>query len=206
MNKTDLTNKTIVKLVAVIIFVVILGLTFFQSGNHKSAEVREVHAMEEKQRAKAGVAESQRKEEETRIEKVRELLGDEIPFQVDTIGGHPTDTMFNTAFKNVKTYINRKTGILSISFEYDPAFYPSLSDRTRFGSFRLLVRLFDQNGQYLTHFNSSEIFVVTGNPNYSRRNFTLLKPKGNFVRYQINLRDAVYVGRLEFGAVGSWGG
>ena len=164
------------------------------------------------------------KEHDERVAEMRAALGDEIPSQVNTVGSDASNIIFNPALRNVKTFINRRNGTLSIYFDYDPTRSgDSLPSMRRFN---FLIRLFDQNGQYLTHFQTDQIYMGSpSNPNAEHiavcgggptSGCNLMSPaevarlpipasarlkrSGNFMQYQINLRDASYVAQAEFGA------
>ncbi len=82
--------------------------------------------------------------------------------------------------------------------------------------FPLLVRLFDKNGQYLTHFTTAEGFTVfyefferangayqrglrAGVPDANRFKCHLLKTKGNRLVYGVNVRDLRDASIVEIG-------
>ena len=83
--------------------------------------------------------------------------------------------------------------------------------------FPLLVRLFDKNGQHLTHFSTTEKFTVydeafNGYETIRQRFLSngikseadkykamLLKPIGNRLRYGVNVRDLRDVNIVEIG-------
>ena len=59
---------------------------------------------------------------------------------------------------------------------------------------RLLVRLFDRNGNYLTHFVTTEEFTTNADwfkqlERAGRTQFHLLKAEGNRLVYEVNIRD-----------------
>jgi hypothetical protein len=68
-----------------------------------------------------------------------------------------------------------------------------------------LVRLFDRNGQYLTHFMTSEDFTASPETydTLSKRiggpKLILLKPNGNRLAYPVNMRDLRDASIVEFG-------
>ena len=85
--------------------------------------------------------------------------------------------------------------------------------------FPLLVRLFDRNGQHLTHFQTSEVFVPhadifqlyserweqlrsAGMPDTKLHKPVLLKAKGNRLEYVVNTRDMQSVEKVEIGFLG----
>jgi len=76
-------------------------------------------------------------------------------------------------------------------------------------AFPFLVRLFDRNGQYLTHFETSERFTPLEkafeyrqqlrNESSRRPQPVLLRQKGNRFVYQVNTRDLEHAENVEFG-------
>ncbi len=68
----------------------------------------------------------------------------------------------------------------------------------------LLVRLFDKNGQYLTRFTTVEKF--TGVREHAGRipNAVLLKPEGNRLVYEVNIRDLRDASIVEIGFYPDW--
>jgi hypothetical protein len=108
-------------------------------------------------------------------------------------------------------FINRKTGVLTIELHcqffditgtnYNNVRRDSPDYSTQY--LPLLVRLFDQNGQYLTHFKTSEIYgksVMNRNSdhNVGGRYMKELQDR-TVVQYSINQRDAAFV---QIGEVG----
>jgi hypothetical protein len=126
----------------------------------------------------------------------QKALGDEIICEVNTIEGEgrSNDVMnifYNKNVENIMMFINRKTGTLTINFDFSCDINSAYAYRKRF-----LIRMFDKNGQYLTHFVTEEISWPPGN-------CILLTKKGNHLQYKIDLRDAVYAKRAEFGFMAS---
>jgi hypothetical protein len=70
---------------------------------------------------------------------------------------------------------------------------------------RFLVRMFDQNGQYLTHFTTKELYVVGISYDFLDRrsggDFKVIKlqAKKNILQYPVNMRDASFIAATEFG-------
>jgi hypothetical protein len=132
--------------------------------------------------------------------KLREELGDEIDTQM-----HYWSPQENLAFlqrvgyqvSNGRMFINRKTGTLTIMFDCHFVRRESIY-------VPLIVRLFDANGQYITHIETGEIY---GRSDLNRNNdksvggspLTELKEGSNSVEYDVNLRDANYIKQAEFG-------
>ena len=100
---------------------------------------------------------------------------------------------------------------LVIDFDVDASQWPPVQQR-----FPLLVRLFDRNGQYLTHFTTAEGFTVftkafetfdsiyqrgmqVGLTDAAKYKCVLLKPKGNRFVYGVNVRDLRDASVVEIG-------
>jgi hypothetical protein len=98
-----------------------------------------------------------------------------------------------------------------IDFDVDASQWPPVQQR-----FPLLVRLFDRNGQYLTHFTTAEGFTVftkafetfdsiyqrgmqVGLTDAAKYKCVLLKPKGNRFVYGVNVRDLRDASVVEIG-------
>jgi Sec-independent protein translocase protein TatA len=176
-----------------------------EADKRRQAEEQEKEVESEKKRQ----AEKQEKE-------AREALGDRIDAQVGYLGMLGPSSLFpfnsNFAFftknyhreldsgykiQNLSMFINRKNGALTIVFDCQFNDNPS-------SLARMLVRLFDVNGEYLTHFITAESFAAPGcryhfsDPN-SCSGGVPLKPESNLLQYTINLRDAAFVQKAEFG-------
>ena len=148
-----------------------------------------------------------KKEEKERAEKearrIRELLGEQIPCSIATVGWSKKITrLYDATILNMKSYINRDTGALTFIFDYDEKKSQHATIHTR----KFLIRVFDENGQYLTHFTTSEEYMpfqailngfgraVAGNNHFKK-----LLSNGNVLSYSINKRDANYASFIEFG-------
>jgi predicted nucleic acid-binding Zn-ribbon protein len=175
-------------------------------------------AQETKLASQAGQAEKVRKAEQARqaeetgqaeetTEAIAKELGDEINADVGHISLSSDSLIQFNEYKiqNLRISINRNTGLLTIIF--DCGFNGGRSSLTR-----ILVRLFDANGQYITHFVTKEWFMAPNclwfdySPNGCQweaqvNSFILipLKQHSNVLQYRINLRDAAYVQNAEFG-------
>lgn len=101
------------------------------------------------------------------------------------------------SFKNLQTYIDKSSGVLTVSFTYvDPEIPVPLCNR-------FLIGLYDANGQYLTHISTKEWFYGErfkkqfGGDSGALFNVYpngVLLPTGAFMmRYAVNQRDAAYV-------------
>jgi hypothetical protein len=167
----------------------------------RKAEEQEKEVEAEKKRQ----AEKQEKE-------VREALGDKIDAQVGYLGlidpnpsffpkNHHMDQFNGYKIQNLSMFINRKNGTLTIGFGCQFNGGPtSLA--------RMMVRLFDVNGEYLTHFITKEYFAAPGclyrssDPDSCWRQGVTpvsLKPESNLLQYTVNVRDAAFVQQAEFG-------
>lgn len=152
----------------------------------------------------------QRKEEEAvrraaeaEAARIKKMLGDELLCSVNTAGKEYLNVPVNKSIENLRGFLNRETGTLTITFDFN-----SKAMRI-YAPFccRLLVRLFDRNGEYQEHFISKERFIQPG-AQFSqtlREQAVLseLSSTGNTLQYQINLRDAAFVSAMEVGWNGS---
>ena len=99
----------------------------------------------------------------------------------------------NASLGNVKCVATE--GQVVIEFDVDAARW----GRTP-GGCKMLVRLFDRNGQYLTHFITAERFVAyEDDRNFGWAGQKLLVPKGNRLVYDVNVRDLRDVNIAEIG-------
>jgi hypothetical protein len=152
--------------------------------------------------AKAEIAqkEAKRKKKEEEARKIKELLGEEVTCNVGTVGcyGEPA-LSWNARIRNCHTFVNRKNGTLTIMFDYDV--YKQQGPPVM----RFLVRMFDQNGQYLTHFTTKELYAVGISYDFLERRsgggFKVIKlqAKKNILQYPVNMRDASFIAATEFG-------
>lgn len=166
---------------------------------HLYAEQVEKRSAKEQQNA----AEEQRVQAEETARKMREELGDEIESQI----GAPF--VYISEVSRLKMFVNRKTGILTIIF--DCHFFKHAPNILGVVD-NMLVRLFDENGQYITDFTTQEEFAEPGGISHEelrRHNegwggkhgfpIEVLKTESNVLQYQINLRDAAFIQKGEFG-------
>ena len=100
---------------------------------------------------------------------------------------------FNDPISNLKMKIDRSEGRIFICFDFDStrATIPALR--------RFLIRVFDKNGAYLTHFKTAEYFRLDD----TRWMFPTIKLQkhDNCINYPISVRDAAFVEKAEFGMV-----
>ncbi|MGD0326899.1 MAG: hypothetical protein ABSD45_24560 [Terriglobia bacterium] len=198
--------------IIVIVVSVALGIRYAVHEHARRLEEQRVEAARRKQQEEE--AERKRQAEEQERE-VKEALGDEIDAQVGYLGlidpsqlslfnsnpafwikrGH-LDQMNGYKIQHLKMFMNRKNGMLTIDFGCQ--FNGSTSMPTR-----MMVRLFDANGEYITHFTTEEYFIP---PSFRLPDYNTplsggirLKPESNIVQYTVNLRDAAYVQSGEFG-------
>jgi hypothetical protein len=129
-------------------------------------------------------------------------LGKNIPCVINTATDESGNQLYNPRFINAKAYINIKTRTLTITFDYIQAGpIPNTPLVCRF-----LVRVFDNNGQYLSHFTTKEQYVTDGVVNFESMpaqvasNFRKVLPNNNILQYPINIRDASFIAAIEFGA------
>ncbi len=144
------------------------------------------------------------------------LLGDEISCSVirnerDPFGDEVVDT-FKSCISNMRAYINRNSGTLSILFDYNYDNSPAKPDSLEY----FLIYMFDKNGQYLADFITEEQYAITdydferewregireakrvsrfiGKPTIPK--FIRLKHK-NILQYSVNTRDASFIAAVE---------
>jgi len=131
----------------------------------------------------------------------------------------PTEQLLDDAIKNLEAHVDEAN--LNLSFDIDFEKWPfSTRPMTPTGEGRivserqLLVRCFDENGEYLTHFITSEYFtpewavcamdpipfIQPGGKMLIRQDMPyILRPKGNNLSYTLNRRDADYIRHVEVG-------
>jgi hypothetical protein len=175
-------------------------------GQHEKRQRMLEEQAKKVQAGQAGQAEKTGQAEET-MEATAKESGDEINADVGYISlASDSLIQFNEyKIQNPRIFINRNTGLLTIIFDCE--FNGGRSSLTR-----MLVRLFDANGEYITHFVTKEWFMAPNclwfdyRPNGCQweaqvNSFTLipLKQHSNVLQYRINLRDAAYVQNAEFG-------
>jgi hypothetical protein len=144
----------------------------------------------------------------------QEDAGKEVPLPagaralaVSVGGGDWAASMYNPTLKNVACYA--MTDRIIITFDVDTAKWEK---RIENWMFPILVRLFDKNGQYLTHFETGEKFSAKPKTfeGYQRfykqsgmpRNVhkpVLLKAKGNRLEYTVSTRDIQFTEQVEIG-------
>jgi hypothetical protein len=101
---------------------------------------------------------------------------------------------------NPQMFVKRGTGMVTIVF--DSQLYGKAAVSQVGGPVQFIVRLFDENGQHITHFTTEERFA---SPAWYREfkdlGMTLIKVKAehNVVQYRISRRDADYIQTGEFG-------
>jgi len=197
-----------------------------ETAEHKA---QRLEAERQKQaQAQAQKAEAERAQQAAEAARaLREELGDEIVVKVKhwagagenvqgspMFGYHGTTPILPSAYReyeqgigfkitNPQMFVKRSTGIVTIVF--DCQFYGKNKDSDHGVPVPFIVRLFDENGQYITRFTTEERFaspetyrklgtmVAAGVP------FTKLKAEHNVLQYRISRRDAEYIQVGEFG-------
>jgi hypothetical protein len=142
----------------------------------------------------------QNKAIETKVAtKIQEKFGDIIGCAVGSARApiYEYNSLSKQSIKNLKVYINRQKGVITISFDY--------LDNTVI-NLPLFVYLYDANGQYINHFQTANSFysqslLSTSYPVATDGSQRLLKPSHNIFKYQINLRDAGFIHKAELGFV-----
>lgn len=198
--------KNILKIVVIIMtFAALLGCETTQE-----KAVREQKAAQEKveaeQRAKA---EADRKQQEDSARKARELLGDSIPCQINTVANPFENYCCNPNISNVRTFINRNTAMITVVFDFNTKIPKRRSPEGLcqcYDAFQFFIRVFDRNGQYLLNFATTEYFTTPASwprehREHSAYKIIALKDSNNLLQYQINMRDASFVAQAEFGCV-----
>jgi hypothetical protein len=121
-----------------------------------------------------------------------------------------TGNQLNQRIKNLKVSIDRTAGKIKIEFDY-----PSLEWALGPSAYPFWINLADKNGNILEKFTTSEDLVPEGvyyrtqpgtvgrsyldEKSGGQRKAFLMKPTGNVLRYDVNLRD---VGSIEIAEVG----
>lgn len=133
----------------------------------------------------------------------------------------PIEDNLNDGFERALVCIDRKAGLVRIEFDYDRIPWlevqtTKLGSRSGVGPLSFLVRFFDKNGQYLTHFTTAERYYVPALPedwltDWEQRiakdipkggqppELLPLDEKGNWLEYRISTRDAAFVWQCELG-------
>lgn len=180
----------IVLLATALFAAVLVGLV---EANRQTAILAEQKAVESR------THEEQLRKEEEEARRAKELLGDEIPCTVNTVGWQQASQLLNVHIQNARTFINRGNGTLTISFDY------KFNGRYKLPILKFLVRMFDQNGQYLAHFVTAEYYATTheydrvARQSQGQMKVIQLTGTGNILHYPVNLRDAAFIARTEFG-------
>jgi hypothetical protein len=205
---------------------VLMALTFLLVGCETAQQKAQRIEAERQQQAQAQAqqAEAERARQAAEAErKLREELGDEIAVNVKhwagagenvqgspMFGYHGTTPLLPTAYHeyeqgigfkitNPQMFVKRSTGVVTIVF--DCQFYGKQRDGHGV-PIPFMVRLFDENGQYITHFTTEERFASPAT--YSQfkglgMTSKKLQAEHNVFHYQISRRDAEYIQRGEFG-------
>jgi hypothetical protein len=207
---------------------VLVVLTFLLVGCETAEQkARRIEAEQQQQaQAQAQQADAERARQAAETErKLREELGDEIVVNVKhwagaganvegspMFGYHGTTPLLPSAYKeyeqgigfkitNPQMFVKRSTGVVTIIF--DSQFYGPNKYQDGHGvPVPFMVRLFDENGQYITHFTTEERFASPAT--YSKfkslgMTSKKLQADHNVFQYQISRRDAEYIQRGEFG-------
>ena len=179
-----------------------------QAQVQKAEAEREVQAQKTQAERQAQAAEAARK--------LREELGDEIDAYVshwskggDYIFGfappgpaapernEQVEEIFGFRIENLKMFIKRSTGTLTIIF--DCHFLGQKHGFLQNSGF--MIRLFDENGEYLTRFSTSDVFALPNTEDTQGRPFITLKAKSNILQYRVSRRYADYAQGAKFGII-----
>jgi hypothetical protein len=204
-------------------FLALLLASLLLAGCHTKPTAEQERQSAEVARQNDEAARNRQAEDAAR--KLREELGDEIRSQVNDWYGPDMSTNHNLppGALNIFTrmvgwrstssrmFINRNTGVLTIElhcqFSDTVGNYNVRSDSPDYSTqyLPLLVRLFDDNGQYLTHFETSEIYgksVMNRNSDHNVGGHYMKELQDRtVVQYSINKRDAAFVQIGEVGQV-----
>ena len=105
---------------------------------------------------------------------------------------------FNDALRNVKCSKDLDRGVLTIAFDFRKKLWRGTMNRPQ----HLLVRLFDKNGSYLTHFICEEQlwpFQVASNMADRLGPPIIVKETGNRFQYEVAIRDLRDASIVEIG-------
>jgi len=207
---------------------VLVALTFLlvacETAEQKAQRIEALRQQEAQAQAQQAEAERARQAAEAE-RKLREELGDEIAVKVNhwvgagqnvegsaMFGYHGTTPLLPSAYHeyeqgvgfkitNPQMFVKRSTGAVTIVF--DSQFYGPTKYQDGHGvPVPFMVRLFDENGQYITHFTTEERFASPATyPKFKGLGMTLnkLKAEHNIFQYRVSRRDAEYIQRGEFG-------
>jgi multidrug efflux pump subunit AcrA (membrane-fusion protein) len=185
-----------------------------EAARQAQAQVQAQNVEAERQ-AQAQKAEAERQAQAAEAgRKLREELGDEIVAHVAhwgkggnvlIIGFVPPGPIRREAYeeveegfgfriKNLKMFIKRSTGTLTIIFDCH-----FLGQKHGFSDELFMIRLFDENGEYLTHFGTSDVFALPNTEDPKGRTFLRLKAENNILQYRVSRRFADYTKAAEFG-------
>ncbi len=119
---------------------------------------------------------------------------DALNARVFTVGqSEEWNEKLNGSISDLSVSIDRSEGLVTIEFDYD---------RSRDGLYKgiprpFMVRFFDAEGNYLTHFTTTERYVeIDAEFPY---NVVRLKSKGNRLQYKIAIPSAAFAKIVEFG-------
>ena len=173
-------------------------------------------ALQEAKEAEDGAMRKQEQE----AKRLHDTLGDKLSCQLSTLGmlgdgqarvsiGNGLEAAIPLGYeiRDLVMFVNRNNGTLSIGFRC------KASPNTYVNPHKMIVRLFDANGEYLTHFITAEWFktpVCLVHPAPDNTACFMgsahlggpviqLREDVNFLQYRINIRDAAFVQRAEFG-------
>ena len=140
-----------------------------------------------------GKAEEERKKAEETKRAMTEI-GDGLRITHDSASS-------GNILKNIQANLNRVTGVLKVTFDFN-------DDNKNLFSTRIVFRFFDENGTYLTHFRTSEVYVnmlvinsLGAGPNFNYngpiflhgQRLLVMKRVGNRLQYELNLRDTPHI-------------
>jgi hypothetical protein len=106
---------------------------------------------------------------------------------------------FNDALRNVKCSKDIDRGVLTVAFDFRKELWKTVIN----GHHHLLIRLFDKNGSYLTHFICEEqLWKFARAKAYTKNLYgkdVILKETGNRFQYEVAIRDLRDASIVEIG-------
>lgn len=212
-----------------VLLLLAVGLVACETAEQKAQRIETERQEQTQVQAQKAEAERARQAAEAARE-LREEFGDAIVVNVKywagagenvqgspMFGYHGTTPLLPSAYEmyeqgigfkitNPQMFVKRSTGMVTIVF--DSQFYGKNKHSDEHGvPIQFIVRLFDENGQYITHFTTEERFASPATydqfkgDQFKRLGVTFIKLKAehNVVQYRISRRDAEYIQMGEFG-------
>lgn len=202
------------------IFLMVVMTLGCKNSDEKRAELRarrdiiqkQNEAIEAQEEKKARI-QFELKNKRVEIEREKKLQleqGEELRVVINHITSQLNTSTSKKIMKNLHVYIQRNSGLLIIKFNIDTSLLREFQSGQIF-LHPLLIRLFDNNGQYLTHFKTEDC-LFPSNPTtremtrevFSRRAGRVVRPNyihlnvgENILKFEINKINAEYTKMLE---------